>query len=282
MLEAPVSDLFPELFAIPRPITTPDVPVMVAASLLTAYDTPMLPIVKAGTAPGVKKDGLVLYRAIGSFPIIRLLVESNPKDHYKVLWGACTTTSIFIGSVEFEDPLERVLQVYEKTGFADARVDGNGGPPALITLDEVVSLYRERKLRCAVPASEVASRVAAVPPSLPLIDAMRVMCERRVRRLFLQGKRGEFVSDRQILSHLFSPAGLKLVRDSPGAWGGMKISDVPSRKAQVVSPTAALEDLGRLLQPGRDVFTFADGSSVLTKWDLVIKPWKAGRLVSIA
>ena len=273
-----LSRLFPSLYKMPRPITTPDVPVIVAASILSVYEAPMLPIVKVGASPVREKEGVTLFQAIGSQPIITLLTETKPSDYYKILWNSCTTTSIWIGALGYDDSLDELLRIFVLTGFGDAKVDSPPSPPALITLNEVVGLYGERKLRCEVGAREVASPAVVVEPDMPLMEAMNLMCERRIRRLFLREKAGEFVSDRNILAFLFSPKGLKIARDSPDSWTDLRLSDVESMFARLISPDASVEDVGRMIEPGRDVFVLSDNESLISRWDLVIKPWKAGKL----
>lgn len=262
----------------PRPITTPDVPLIAAASILSVYEAPMLPVVKVGASPTIEKEGVTLYQAIGSQPIIRLLTETDPREYYKILWQSCANSSIWIGSLDVGDSLDKLLRIFELTGFGDAKVDSPPLPPALITLNEVVSLYGDWRLRCEASAEEVASRIVPVDPDTPLIEAMRTMCEKRIRRLFLSGKAGEFVSDRHILAFLFSPKGLKVARDAPTSWTDVRISAIPSMKAALVSPQAKVEDVARMRQANSDVWVLSDGGSVVSRWDLVIKPWKAGKL----
>ncbi len=262
----------------PRPITTPDVPVIVAASILSVYEAPMLPIVKVGASPTHEKEGITLFQAIGSQPIISLLTQTKPGEYYKILWNSCTTTSIWIGALGYDDSLDELLRIFVLTGFGDAKVDCPPSPPALITLNEVVSLYREGKLRCDLGVKDVASSAVVVDPDMPLMEAMNLMCEVRIRRLFLREKAGEFVSDRNILAFLFSPKGLKIARDAPESWTDLKLSDIGSMFARIVPPEASVEDVGRMVEPGRDVFVLSDNESVISRWDLVIKPWKAGKL----
>ena len=251
---------------------------IVAASVLTTYDAPMLPIVKVGEPPTLEKEGVKLFQAIGSFPIISLLMKTRPADYYKVLWKSCTTTSIWIGSLDYQDSLDRLLRIFQLTGFGDAKVDASVAPPALITLNTVVSLFQERKLKCKLPVSAVASKVVTVDPDISLTQAMRLMVERRIRRLFLRGRQGEFVSDRNILAYLFSPKALRVARDTPEFWLDLNLRAIQSMKAHSISPDALVEDVGRLVEPGRDVFMLTDGQSLVSRWDLVMKPWKLGQL----
>ena len=282
MLEDRLSEVFPDLFSMTRPIVTPDVPVIVSATMLTAYDAPMLPLTKVGPPINVEKRGVKLFQAVGSFPIISLLIETEPRDYYKVLWNSSATTNVLIGTVEFDDSLKDLLEVFSSTGFGDARVDGAGPPPALITLNEVISLYKHGRLRCSLAVKDVASQAIDVDPDARLMDAMKVMKERRVRRVFLKGRKGEFISDRNILATLFSPKGLKIARDSPESWTDLDLSAVGTSTAHLVSPTAMVEDVAKLVEQHREVFMPTTGETVVSRWDLVMKPWKSGHLRTTA
>jgi len=278
MLDAPLSKLLPGLFEIFRPITTPDVPLIVAASILADYEHPIVPVRRGRSQAGVEKEGLKLFRAVGGQQVIRLIVRTRPADYQGLLWRPCSATSIWLGAVEYGESLERLLRVFELTGFGDARVNAPAPPHGLVTLEEVVSLYREGTLRCNAKVEEVASRAISVDPDAELIDAMTTMCDRRVRRLFLSGRRGEYISDRSILAFLFSPRLLTVAKDSPESWTNGKVSEVPTTTAREVSPGDKVEDVGRLADPDRDVFTLSEGGFLVSRWDLVMKPWKAKKL----
>jgi CBS domain-containing protein len=277
-LDVSLSELFPELFSVSRPMTMSDTPVIVAASMLSGYDSPMLPITKLGFQVEKEDQGFRLFRAIASLSIIRLLVETEPRDYYEALWKPCDTTSVWIGALVDEDTLETLLRVFELTGFGDARIDASDSATALITMNEVASLYRGQKLRCLLAVSEIASPAVMVDPDIPLIDAMTMMHKKKVRRLFLKGRGGEFVSDRGILGLLFSPKALRVAEDAPAAWIDMKLAAVKPMKARFVSPQARVEEVASMIEPGHDVFMLSQGGLVVSGWDLVMKPWMAGQL----
>jgi len=250
----------------------------VAASILSTYEFPILPITKEGAPPEVEKKGIKLFKAIGGQQIIRLLLETKPSDYYKILWGPSTKTTMWLGALEYHDSLEKLLRTFEVTGFGDARVNARAPPHALVTLDEVVSLYRERKLKCGARVEEVASRAVFVDPETRVVEAMRTMVEKRIRRLFLRGEKGVFVSDRNILAFLFSPKALGVARRAPDLWTDESLSSLPSTKAILVSPQAKIEEVGANVGAGRDVFVLPDGLSLVSRWDMVMKPWKTGKL----
>ena len=277
-LDAPLSKLFPSLFSIPRPITTPEFPVIAAASMLSTYDFPILPVTKNDSPPDGEKKGVKLFKAIGGQQVLRIVLETKPVDYYKVLWSPCTTTTMWLGALEYHDTFENLLRVFELTGFGDARVNAPAPPHALITLDEVVSLYRERKLKCKLEVREVASQAIFVDPGTKLMEAMRTMFVRRIRRLFLHGKEGAFVSDRDILAYPFSPKALAVARDAPDSWTDVSVSTIPSTNASFVSPQAKVEDVGGMPEARHGVFMLSGGTTLVTRWDLVMKPWKQREL----
>ncbi|MDA4115923.1 MAG: hypothetical protein OK442_05150 [Thaumarchaeota archaeon] len=80
-LEARLSELLPDFLSVSRPIMTPEVPVIVAASVLAGHDAPILPITRAGgSPPGVERHGMRLFRAVGGQQAIKLVVKTRPKD----------------------------------------------------------------------------------------------------------------------------------------------------------------------------------------------------------
>jgi CBS domain-containing protein len=233
---------------------------------------------RAGAPPETERKEVNLFKAVGGQQIIRLILETKPSDYDKILWYPCTTTTMWLGALEYSDNLEKLLRIFDLTGFGDARVNAHAPPHALITLDEVVSLYRERKLKCNLEVKEIASHTLFVDPDTNLLKAMKTMVDKRIRRLFLHGEEGAFVSDRNILAFLFSPKALAVEKHAPDSWTDVNVSSIPTTKASFVSPQARVEEVGSMPEPGRDVFLLSDGASLVSRWDLVMKPWKEKQL----
>lgn len=261
-----------------NPIITLETPLVVAASILAAHEAPILPLANGAGPTGVEKDGIRLFRAVGGQQVIRLIVKSKPSEYSKVIWAPCVESGMWLGALEYSSTLEDLLRVYEVTGFGDARVNGPAPPHALLTMDHVVSLYRERRLKCGISAEDVASRAIFIDPGAMLIDAMSTMCERRVRRLFLKDRKGEYVSDRAVLRFLFSPKSLAALKDKPESWTSQDVSKVQTQHARRLTSDATVGEVGKSVEPGRDVFVLPGGDLLVSRWDLVMKPWKLGKL----
>lgn len=277
-LDVPLSRLFPDLFTIFRPVAITDLPLMVAASFLVDYEHPIVPVSRGRSPPGVEREGVKLFKAIGGQQVIRLILKTKPVDYQKLLWGPCDAATIWLGAVGYGESLGRLLQIFDVTGFGDARVTAEAPPHGLVSLEEVVSLYRDGRLRCELRAEEIASKAISVDPEATIIQAMTAMSERKVRRLFLSGRRDEYISDRSILAFLFSPRLLTMSKDSPESWTNAKLTEVKATKARAVSPEDKVEEVGRLADSEHDVFTLSEGALLVSRWDMVMKPWKAKAL----
>lgn len=276
-LDKSLSELFPELLDLSRPILTPETPLIVAASILAARDTPILPLSKAKGALAREGEGVHLFKAVGGFQVIRLVVRKRPTEYQAALLKPCTDASMWLGALDYDDSLGSLLQIFEVTGFGDARVTCAAPPHVVVTLDEVVSLFR-KGLRCNMRVGEVGSEAVFASPDATLFEAMKTMCERRVRRLFLRGRRGEYLSDRAVLAYLFSPRALAELNESPEAWADVPLSRARTATAKRLSREATVEEAGLAMRQGAEVFILPGGTSLVSKWDLVMKPWRSGRL----
>jgi hypothetical protein len=51
-----------------------------------------------------------------------------------------------------------------------------------------------------------------------------------------------------------------------------------TRSARVVAPTASLNEAAWMMGDEPDDCLVSDGGLVISRWDLLMKPWKLGRL----
>jgi CBS domain-containing protein len=277
-LEVPLSELFPDQFRVARPMISPETPLMTAGSMLASYEHPILEVTRTGAPQETQRDSVKLFRAVGGAQIVRLLLKSKPSDYHDVLWGPASAASMWLGVLDFEDSLDRLLSVFELTGFGDAMLTAPGRQYALVSLDDLIRLYRERWLKCDVQLKEVASKAHFVDPGASLVEAMGTMQTKRVRRLFVAGGDGRFVSDRTLLGFLFSPRSLAIARQTPDTWMKASVSDLRYGEALRAPSTTAVEEAARMIKTPLDVLWLPDEGSVVSRWDLTMKPWKKERL----
>ncbi|MDA4124088.1 MAG: CBS domain-containing protein [Thaumarchaeota archaeon] len=271
-LQALISTVLPDLFKMPRTTTDPNSPLIYSGSLLHVSDIQMLPVQRNELARK-GKSGIRLYGAFGSYAVLQSILILPPENAYQFLWTPTRDSLVWIGSVSSDSPFDRLLSVFEATGFGAARVSKRQ-IHTLITLEDVVNLIRMGVLTSEVRISSISSEPITTSRDTTLADALQLMFEGKVRRLFLDDEPRKYISDRSILALLFSPYMLKVARDSPGKWLDLRVNQIPKREATSVPSEASLLDAASLLTQGSDECLVTSKNRVVTRWDIVIKSWK--------
>jgi len=274
----PISTLMPQLFLKMRPTFDGNSSLMAAGSMFVMNDVYILPLV-SGLQPSSTADFRhALYGAIGSYSLLKKIAETSPKDYGKLLWTPARECLVLIGSCEFDDPLDELLQVFEFTGFGNARIN-HFARFTLITLADIVDLVRQGTLETGMPATAVGSPALRISADAPLKEAIDRMLAQGVRRLFIEGKRPTFVSDRSIISFMFSGARIPLVKENPAVWIDAKVSDTRLQHAPVMTAGGTLAEAATIIGPNPDACVLTDNDKVVSRWDIVMKPWKARDLL---
>lgn len=232
----------------------------------------MLPVEKEEISR-TGKNGIKLCGAFGGYGVLHSLVVLPPQNSYQFLWTPTHDSVVWIGSVSSDTPFDRLLHVFDATGFGAARVS-NGEIHTLVTLEDVVNLIRSGVLTSEIKIDSISSVPMTVSEDTTLVDALQLMFKGRVRRLFLDDEPRKFVSDRSILALIFSPYMLKVAKDSPAKWLDLRVNQMPKRDATPVVPDASLLDGAGLLTQGSDDCLVTPTNRVVTRWDMVIKSWK--------
>jgi len=273
----PVSTLLPELFLKMRPTFDGSSSLQAAGSMFVMNDVYILPLV-TGLQPSSTADFRhALYGAIGSYSLLKKIAETAPKDYGKLLRTPARECLVLIGSCHFDDPLDELLHVFDFTGFGNARID-RGARFTLITLADIVDLVRKGALESGMPATAVGSPVLVISPDAPLKEAIDKMLAAGVRRLFVEGKMPAFVSDRSIVSFMFGGERLELVKESPERWIDAKVSDARFQHAPVMPAGGTLSEAATIMGPRPDACVLTDDDKVVSRWDMIMKTWKAGEL----
>lgn len=273
----PLSHLVPRLFEIPRALAYEDAPLIVPGSTLHITDVQLLPLMK-GFEPKMDKDtGIAFHKAVAGYSVLQRIIGTEPKDYFRLLWTPSKEVALLLGSVHFMDSLDDLLRVFDLTRWGAAIVDSRG-KHTLITLKEIVQLFRQNRITTKMEVKAVGSPLLTISPDASLLTAIKLLFRRRVRRLFIAGQDGRFVSDRSLVEFLFTPDRLSLVRSKPRSWLDANVSDLRPSKAKRISDKELVDKAASRIGDATDDCLVSDRGKVISRWDVVVKPWKAGKL----
>lgn len=278
-----LEEALPALAKRPISVVEGGTALLVAGTLLDTPRRDVLPIVKSARDKNTigylsKEPGTCL--AFSGYSLIAKLLETNPKHHYKFLFQPCESASMVVRPIsEGGANLVALLDSFAKSRFGWAMVGkGSVDAGAVVTLADLMPLYGSGILLSDLAVEEVATpKILSLPRKTKLRDALREMMRRRIRRVFLIGEES-FVSDREILEYIFSPQWLSKVRDSPGKMLEAKLEDVERVEPVLVDGKATIKEASKLFMPESGSWCAACDAGIVTPWDLVINPWKTGRL----
>jgi hypothetical protein len=277
-----ISSLLPDIFNVTRPLASGTDPLIISASLLILEEVQMLPIVE-GLEPKLDPETKIrMYATLGGYSVLRAISGSKSSDYLKLLWTKCMEMPVWVGSLNFEDTLDELLRVIALTNFGNVVIDGRGNVPALLTLREIADLYGANKIKSELRASEIGSERVSISSDSSITDTLNLMLKMKIRRVFHSGSYGDrlqFVSSRSIIKFLFSPHRLEIVKKSPEKWLDAKVSEVLSSSAKFVFDGATMKQCAKLMGDKVDDCLVCEASNkVVSRWDIVMKPWKEGKM----
>ncbi|MGD0318321.1 MAG: adenylate/guanylate cyclase domain-containing protein [Nitrososphaerales archaeon] len=272
-----ISSLIPGLFKLNRPIADGNSPLIHAGFILNTSDLHILPVMKGLRPRRDRRTGLVLYGALSGYSFLEKFVKTKPKDYYDLLQTPSKEIAVWIGSVDFGNPVSDLLHVFEVTKFGAARVS-NHDIYTVVTLADLVGAMRNHSLVSDMRVEQVGSKPLSISSDAEIGEAVKMMLKFRVRRLFPQDRPGEFISSRSVIEFMLTPERLQVARRSPEEWCDETVSVLGTRSARVVAPGASLNEAARMIGDEPDDCLVSEGGLVISRWDLVMKPWKSGRL----
>ena len=176
-----------------------------------------------------------------------------------------------------DEEIASLFHAFVRTKFGWSIIDDHG-TYAIATLSDLIPLYSKGALQTSLCARDIASPVFSLPQDTKLSKAIQEMIRRSVRRVFLSDT-NRFVSDREILTYIFSPERLALVRNSPHEMLESTLEDVGSVEPIAVDGSETLREASDLFKPVSGAWCLACREGVVTPWDLVVKPLKMGQLI---
>ena len=276
MIRKRISELLPNIFEADPPTIQGNDPVVLTASYIKNIDVHFLPA--RGPSRRLELTDVTLHPAYGSYGILKRIVDSKPTDYYKTLWSKSAEVPIWIGSCRSEQPFDDILQAFSGTRFGGARVT-HGVHEALVTLGDAVGLISEGKLSAKMSTDEVGSIPIAISKDKPIIEAIRKMVSQNIRRLFVEKEQGKFISDRTLIDYMFSPQRLGVARDHPELWIDESIEKLGT-KTPGRCRAGSLDEAAKAIGQAPDDCLMTDEWRVISRWDIVVKPWRAERLAA--
>ncbi|MDG6939935.1 MAG: CBS domain-containing protein [Nitrososphaerota archaeon] len=215
--------------------------------------------------------------AFAGYPLLEKMLATEPKDLYKFLFQPCENASLLLGSISSESDLTSVLESFYRTRFGYAMVE-SADSFGIVTLTDILLLLEQGRLDTDLRVRDVASSpVFSLPGGTSFREALHEMMRRRVRRVRIEGS-DRFVSDREVLMYIFSPARLRMVRKSSEVMLDATLEEAGYTEAIRVDDDMKLGEASAIIKPGSGNCLTMEGEGLVTPWDLVMKPWRTGRL----
>jgi class 3 adenylate cyclase len=272
-----ISSLMPGLFKLQRPTADGNSPLIQTAFILNTSEVHVLPVTKGLGPRRDRRTGLVLYGALSGYSFLEKFMKTKPDGYHDLLRTPSKEIAVWIGSLDFGSPISDLLRAFEATRFGAARVS-NHDMHTVVTLADLIGTMRSYSLVSEMRVEQVGSRSVSISSDTDIVEAVRTMLKLRVRRLFLQGRPGEFISSRSVIEFMFSPERLHVARRRPERWCDSKVSALGVRTARVVPLGASLNEAARIIGNEPDDCLVSARGLVISRWDLLMKPWKMGHL----
>lgn len=256
---------FPTVFKQAYPALNPKTQMFAAVSLLHFHEIDVLPV-ESGS--GTIRRGILGYSTLSRLMRLRRGAFAS------FLEKPCEELAEELAAVGVDDPLDKLLDTFQRRRFGFAVVQGRDGTSGLLGLTDVLSLYAKGVLGTDLVAEDVATPMFSMPGDTTLHQAMAAMFEHRYRRIFVDDGDGaaSFISDRDIIGHMFNPATLSMISRGSGDALDTPIGEMESRKPKKVASGTPLKALAPILVSTRGQ-CFVSGGCVITPWDIVMKPW---------
>jgi len=267
-----IREVFPGAFSRATPIVHEQQPLLFGASLLRFHPIEAALVL---TETFDHSNAGPREKFLSGYTILRGLVKRRPGESYEWLFEPCGRNAISIRTLSSVDRMGTLLNLFQQTRFGFTVITENH-LKAMIGMSDVLRLYGEGAVATDLTAKEVASPAITVDAGTTLKAALGIMFERRVRKLVIKGRKG-LVSDREIISYIFSPRKLKETRESPSSLARTRIGEAAQVEVDEVPGDKPLREVATDLL-GANGNTVMCNGGVVTPWDVVIKPWAAGRL----
>ena len=259
----------PEVFSRTYTILDPSTHMLVALSLLKFEKVDAIPIGVVGS-PG-KKRVVSGYSSLSE-------INLNQGGVAKLLARPCENFSVVLKTIEAESDLKDLLRTIGRTGFGCVCIEKNSGKEmcGMVSLRDLLTLYGKSIFGSNLSVGDVASSpVFSLPRNATLKAALGEMLNRGIRRIFITGT-DDVISDRSLINHVFSLSRLQASGKSSDPLE-TEIGEIEGTHASRISSETSIKEAAAHMIKTSETCLVCD-RGVVTPWDLVVKPWKVGKL----
>jgi hypothetical protein len=265
-----IGEALPGIFKKSYPVLDPGTQLLVVASLLRFHEIDALPL-------GVKQNqrGRLV---VGGYSLLSRLMAIQPKEYRRFLELPCERASLDLARTKVNDSLEGLLDIFSKTRFGFAWVESHSGiDGGFVSLRDLLELHESGFFETELNVAEVASSpVMSLPLDSTLKATLHEMFFQGFRRMFVSGSDG-MVTDRSIISHVFSSSNLLETSEKPETLLDATLGDLEKTRPVPVSSDISLKEAAVLMKDALEECLVCD-DGLLTPWDLIMKPYLMKKL----
>jgi hypothetical protein len=264
-----ISEALPGIFRRTYPVLEPGTQLLLAASLLRFHQIDAIPI---GFEKGQKKHLAVL-----GYSCLSKLLKTDPSWYKSFLEQPCENAAQEIATVSADTELSTLLKTFEKTEFGFAWVEGEFEVGALVSLRDILGLYESGTLTTNVSVDQVASPIYSMPSYVTIRQALTEMFDHKFRRVFLDQGMDRVITDRKIISYVFSAKRLDEAANSSNDILADSVQNLETMRPKRIKGNPKLKEAANALRSEVEECLVSE-KGVITPWDVIMKPWKMRKL----
>ncbi len=271
-----IGEALPELVTKNVPSLSYNDSMLTAVTTLISQDLGIMSIGPEKTR--ARADPTLRHLAISGYSVISKLSDLAPQSYSGFLSSPCVSNALPIGEVTPDDDLISLLHVFEASTFGFALIEDRVSrePGGIVSVADMLGLYQRGILSSDLSVRDVASSpLFSLPKESSIGNAIHEMMARKVRRIVISGTH-YFVSDREVLKFIFFQDHSAMITRAPQKLLDASINEVRTYRAATMRGSEDMKRAAKILHDGQECAISEDG--ILTPWDLLMKPWRLGRL----
>jgi CBS domain-containing protein len=238
-------------------------------------DTLMTVATYLAVGPQIYVDGLVVLEMNGAVGVIggRHTIEYILYHKHDFMKGTAyniMTRAVF--PLDAARPLNDVLDVFEKTGFAFVPIAMNQRVVTSLSARDVLRVVAREKVES--PISTLSSPAVSIKKDESLGGALELMLEQNIRNVVVQYDNGNraILNDRMIVEFLVSHVGrdILLAKGLEGLFE-IEVEDLEPRKVDSVENDLSISQGAERMLDINTPCMLLDKDSIVTPWDVVMK-----------